>query len=132
MNSQSFRSSVLLVALALGAAVLPSSLTAQQDSTVVIVAPTPAVAVALPLVSVTPSLADGPRISPSGITKPKAADTRELSLRQESMGNGRNVAMMLVGVAGIVVGSIVGGDGGNIIAISGGVIGLIGLFRYVQ
>jgi hypothetical protein len=40
--------------------------------------------------------------------------------------------MMGVGVAGVVIGSMVGGNGGAMIAIGGGVIGLIGLFRYLR
>ncbi len=134
MNAQSLHSAALLAAFVLGAAVLPSSLTAQQDSAVavVLVAPTPAVAVAAPVVGVTPALAGGPRIVSAGISKPMAADARALPLPQESMGNGTNVAMMFVGGAGIVVGALVGGDGGYLIAISGAVIGLVGLFRYLR
>jgi hypothetical protein len=49
-----------------------------------------------------------------------------------NVGAGSNVAMMAVGAAGIVVGSMIGGPGGTMIAIGGGVIGLIGLFRYVR
>jgi hypothetical protein len=40
--------------------------------------------------------------------------------------------MMGVGLAGIVVGSIIGGDSGTVIAVSGGVIGLFGLYRYLR
>jgi hypothetical protein len=40
--------------------------------------------------------------------------------------------MMGVGVAAIVVGSLIGGDSGTIIAIGGGVIGLFGLYRYLR
>jgi hypothetical protein len=39
---------------------------------------------------------------------------------------------MVVGGAGLVVGSIVGGDAGTIIMVSGGVIGLVGLFRWLR
>lgn len=51
---------------------------------------------------------------------------------QDDINVGRNVALMVVGGAGIVVGSIVGGDGGTLIMVSSGVIGLVGLFRYLQ
>jgi hypothetical protein len=40
--------------------------------------------------------------------------------------------MMGVGVAGIIAGSMIEGDGGTMISIAGGVIGLIGLFRYLR
>lgn len=106
------RSIVLLAALALGATLPPSTLTAQQLQTV----------------------SSGPRISQVGISNVVAASTpsAEAPAFEDSMGNGKNVAMMWVGGAAIVVGSLVGGDGGQIIAISGAVIGLIGLFHYLQ
>lgn len=43
-----------------------------------------------------------------------------------------NVALMIVGGAGLIVGSIVEGDAGTVIMIGGGVVGLIGLYRYLQ
>jgi hypothetical protein len=45
---------------------------------------------------------------------------------------GRNVAMMIVGGAALIVGAVVGGTPGTIIMVGGGVIGLVGLFRYLQ
>jgi hypothetical protein len=39
---------------------------------------------------------------------------------------------MGVGVAGVVIGLLVGGDGGAAIAIGGGALGLFGLFRYLR
>lgn len=44
----------------------------------------------------------------------------------------RDFAWMVLGGATVIVGSIVGGDGGTIIMITGGVIGLVGLWRYLQ
>ncbi|MHB1297487.1 MAG: hypothetical protein ACYC0B_03065 [Gemmatimonadaceae bacterium] len=112
MTTNILRSFVLLATLALGAALLPSTLTAQQLQ----------------------SVASGPRASQVGISNVVAASTpsAEAGAFEDSMGNGKNVAMMWVGGAAIVVGSLVGGDGGQIIAISGAVIGLIGLFHYLQ
>ena len=43
-----------------------------------------------------------------------------------------NVAMMIVGGAALVVGSLIDGDTGTIVMVSGGVVGLIGLFRYLR
>jgi hypothetical protein len=43
-----------------------------------------------------------------------------------------NVAMMIVGGAALVVGSVIHGDTGTIIMVGGGVIGLIGLYRYLR
>ncbi len=47
-------------------------------------------------------------------------------------GQSTNVAMMIVGGAMMVVGSVVDGDTGTIIMVSGGAIGLIGLYRYLR
>jgi hypothetical protein len=39
---------------------------------------------------------------------------------------------MIVGGAAILVGAVVGGDGGQIIMIGGAVIGLVGLYKFLQ
>ena len=45
---------------------------------------------------------------------------------------GSNVALMIVGGAGLIVGAIIGGTAGTIVMIGGGVVGLVGLYRYLQ
>jgi hypothetical protein len=50
--------------------------------------------------------------------------------RREHVGS--NVALMIVGGAVLIVGAIVGNTSGTIIMIGGGVIGIIGLYRYLQ
>ncbi|MCG6954943.1 MAG: hypothetical protein LJF04_03050 [Gemmatimonadetes bacterium] len=47
-------------------------------------------------------------------------------------GQSENVALMIVGGAALVVGSVIHGDTGTIVMVSGGVIGLIGLYRYLR
>lgn len=44
----------------------------------------------------------------------------------------RNSAMMIVGGAAIIVGAILGGNAGSAIAVGGGVVGLVGLWRYLR
>jgi hypothetical protein len=44
----------------------------------------------------------------------------------------RSQALMVVGVAALIVGAVVGGDEGTIVMIVGGVMGLVGLWNYVQ
>jgi len=44
----------------------------------------------------------------------------------------QNVAMIVVGGAGLLVGAVVGGDAGTIIMIGGGGLGLLGLYRYLS
>jgi len=50
--------------------------------------------------------------------------------RREHVGS--NVALMIVGGAVLVVGAVVGGTAGTLIMIGGGVVGIIGLYRYLQ
>lgn len=45
---------------------------------------------------------------------------------------GQARAMMVVGVAALVAGAIIGGDPGTIVMVGGAVIGLIGLYEYLQ
>lgn len=119
-TSTLLRAFAALTALAVGAALLPSSVQAQQLQAQQVE---------------TQEMASGPRVATAGISnvvQAAPAVAGEAPYIQDSMGNGSNVAMMLVGGAAIVVGSIVGGDSGQIIMISGAVIGLIGLFRYLR
>lgn len=44
----------------------------------------------------------------------------------------RSVALMIVGGAGVVVGSVVGGDSGRILVVGGAVVGLVGLWNYLK
>jgi hypothetical protein len=62
---------------------------------------------------------------------PAAASTSAPAF-QDSINKGPNIAMMVVGGAALVVGLAIGGDSGNIIAVGGGVIGLLGLYRYMR
>jgi hypothetical protein len=44
----------------------------------------------------------------------------------------RNTALMVVGGAALLVGAVVGGNSGTIIMVGGGVVGLYGLWNYLQ
>jgi hypothetical protein len=50
--------------------------------------------------------------------------------RREKVGT--NVALMIVGGVILIVGAVVGGTAGDLIMIGGGVVGVIGLYRYLQ
>lgn len=47
-------------------------------------------------------------------------------------GYGQPMALMVVGGAAVLVGLIIGGDAGKVIAVGGAVAGLIGLYQYMQ
>ena len=70
------------------------------------------------------ALSVGVRASMSATTAPAPA--------RGGQGLGQPEALMIVGGAALLVGAVVGGDAGNIFMIGGAVVGLIGLYRYLQ
>ena len=134
MSSHHLRFFAIAGALILGAAVMPSSLLAQVSASadsarIETLADTAALSD-----NRTAAAANGPRIAPSGITRspmtiPVIGQTQN---RDNNIGMGSNLALMGVGAAGVVIGLLVGGDGGAAIAIGGGVLGLVGLYRYLR
>jgi len=67
-------------------------------------------------------------VTPAPVTAPAASMAPLPAQGSQSA----NVALMIVGGAALVVGSVIHGDTGTIIMAGGGVIGLIGLFRYLR
>jgi hypothetical protein len=136
----SFYSRSLIVAAILlaSSAVAPSILHAQQG---VATNRSDSAAVALPsvttmgIVSSTPTaLNAGMRSAPAGINVAPVHTPFVVGqpAGDAHLGAGSNIALMGVGAAAIVVGLMIGGNGGSAIAIGGGVIGLLGLYRYLQ
>lgn len=137
MPARPFRSSLLFAALVVGAAVCPSPLHAQQGmpaergitadqvSPVVTAAATSTADVAM---------AAGPRAASAGVTKPVSSQP-SLGMQPKDephVGMGANLALVGAGVAAVVVGLLVGGNAGTLIAVSGGVLSFIGLYRYLR
>lgn len=60
------------------------------------------------------------------------SSTSKTMAAPQHAGLGQPVAMMVVGLAGLVAGAVIGGDPGTIIMIGGAVVGLIGLWEYLQ
>ena len=121
MCSNASRSTAVVILLLLAAWVLPSSLQAQAS---------PEVARDSVAAPATPT---GPRVLPDGVPRSMQPSPFYLSTPQERLpAVGSNVVMMGAGAAGVVVGSIIGGDGGMMIAVGGGVAGLIGLYRFLR
>jgi hypothetical protein len=119
---------------ALVAAMLAPGMAMAQDATT-LVAATANVAPALVApagVAPAPEAAPlfGPRLTQSRLAISAVAPAPALMMQAPA--RRRDVAWMVVGGAALVVGSIVGGDGGTIIMITGGVVGLMGLWRYLQ
>lgn len=73
---------------------------------------------------------NGPVVVQAGIVRSDVAP--ELALHRQAPAARRDVAWMVIGGATLVVGSLVGGDAGTILMVTGGVVGLMGLWRYLQ
>lgn len=145
MHSLRLRTLALFAAMLVGAAIAPRSLYAQQrvaaDITDASLKTTPS-AVVLPSVTTVAVAAPapaqpaaGPRNAQSALASPSKSAPFVVGESQNSddnVGAGSNLALMGVGAAGVVVGLLVGGDGGTIIALTSGVIGLVGLYRYLR
>lgn len=126
MFTNPLRSTALLAIVLAGAATLPSSARAQQAA---VVDSDNAVSAAATATNATPV---GPRVGPVDFVRWAPPSLFDDVLPQDRVRTGPNVAMMAVGGAALVVGLIIGGDGGLVIAATGGVIGLIGLYRYLR
>lgn len=121
----------LAIALSL-VVIMPFALTAQEPSAQT---PAPASAAASASPVAAPEPAAGPRIETAAVAmQPSvASDSSEASQRRStSKGMGQAQAMMIVGGAAVVVGIIIGDDVGTLIAVSGAVIGLYGLYQYLK
>ena len=76
---------------------------------------------------------EGARAVPSGIVRAANLAAAPATLPQLHQGaDRRNVAWMAVGLAGLTIGLLTGGDAGAVVSITGGVVAMIGLFRYMN
>ena len=76
----------------------------------------------------------GPTVAANtaGVRAPTETRTVNARAADTHMGAGQNVALMVVGGAAIIVGAIIGGTPGILIAVAGAAIGLYGLFNFIQ
>lgn len=75
----------------------------------------------------------GAAIAPVGVTSKMQLEPVMVPASQavgENVGTTR--AMMGAGIAAVIIGLIVGGDVGTLVAVGGAVFALIGLYRYMQ
>jgi len=88
------------------------------------------------VISATMATTPAPDFGPLSVSEKSAAETAAPTFVAPPLPgierSGQDVAMMVVGGAALVVGSIVGGDAGTLMMVGGGVIGLVGLYRYVR
>ena len=139
MNRSCFRASMWRVALLCGVTVLPTTTYAQASTASDIVA-VDTVARTTTLDSTTTEPAQvvanatrsGPRVAPAALVASHANNPFDVPPRDPGANVGPNLALMGVGAAAVVVGLLIGGDGGHAVAVGGAVIGLIGLYRYMR
>lgn len=76
----------------------------------------------------------GPSVAASvvGIKRVEAAKAPAAPAADTRLGAGKNVALMVVGGAALIIGAIIGGTAGVLIAVTGAAIGLYGLYNFVQ
>jgi hypothetical protein len=137
MLSHALPSTALLAALLIGACLLPVSLRAQRSAAADSVNTAHLLAAAtLGPVALADAPAAGPRVAAVGITRRMHVDALgPVQSRQNPRGNvgvGSNLALMGTGAAAVVIGLLVGGNGGAAIAVGGGALGLVGFYRYLR
>jgi hypothetical protein len=87
-----------------------------------------------PAASHSSSSAAGPTVSSNtvGIRRTAEAAKTPAAPAEARLGAGRNVALMVVGGAALIIGAVIGGAAGVLIAVTGAAIGLYGLYNFVQ
>jgi hypothetical protein len=117
--------STLTLALLLGAATFatPRSAAAQDASL------TPATAA--PAVATQSAPVAGPTMEAASVAVRHAAPATTATPPRRA-GYGQPVALMVVGGAAVLAGLIIGGGAGTAIAVGGAVVGLVGLYQYLQ
>ncbi|MEO8192791.1 MAG: hypothetical protein ABI681_02995 [Gemmatimonadales bacterium] len=87
-----------------------------------------------PAASHSRSSAAGPTVSSStvGIKRTAPASSTTAPAAEARLGAGRNVALMVVGGAALIIGAVIGGTAGVLLAIGGAIVGLYGLYNFVQ
>lgn len=131
------RSSLLVALLVVTAAPLlaqaPSTAPARPDAALPTVSADPA----QPADTLIAVSAAAPRVPASLAAVPVAVTRRPAAAAegqafQSQAGLGQPRAMMIVGAGALLAGAIIDGDAGTIIMVGGAIIGLYGLYKYLQ
>lgn len=123
----------LLLATALAVAAPLAAQQAMSDSSGTGMAPVAITAPALAnATAATP--AAGPVMQPASVSfrVQSASASQPMMAMPENGESSQNVALMVVGGAGLIVGAVIGGRSGTIVMLGSGILGLVGLFRYLQ
>jgi hypothetical protein len=108
--------------------VIPSLAAESPTTTSRALAPrTPPADVAAPTPSAGPTM-DAAR---AGVTQQTSSELKTAA-QARRRGMGQPVALMVVGGAALLTGLIIGGDAGTVIAVGGALVGLYGLYEYLQ
>lgn len=136
-RSRSSLRGLAVAVLALGVSALPAraqaSLASRAPAVDVSSAAVPApVAVDRPATA-TPRAA-GPTMDAASVAVRQTVSTeaRSANLQARRAGMGQPIALMVVGGAALLTGLIIAGDAGTLIAVGGALIGLYGLYEYLQ
>jgi hypothetical protein len=76
----------------------------------------------------------GPRARPIGVVTNVARESSDRPALQDrgTVSVGANAALIGVGAAAVGVGLLIGGDSGTVIAVGGGLLGLLGFYRFLK
>ena len=132
-----FRIALTTAATALALTVSARTALAQQViSSPAVATPTASQALAsrTPPADVAAPRAAGPTLDAarSGVTQESSNELTLSTAAQRRAGLGQPVALMVVGGAALLTGLIIGGDAGTVIAVGGALVGLYGLYEYLQ
>lgn len=95
-------------------------------------APTPTSSATTPSTSYSAKSA-GPTVDAATVGVKHAASASKAPAAYDAhVGAGRNVALMVVGGAALIIGAVIGGAAGILIAVAGAAVGLYGLYYFIQ
>ena len=75
----------------------------------------------------------GPTVEATKVgVRQSTASSKVAAPYEARLGAGRNVALMVVGGAALIIGAVIGGAAGVLVAVAGAAVGLYGLYYFVQ
>ena len=75
----------------------------------------------------------GPTVEATKVgVKQASSASRAPAAYDAHVGAGRNIALMVVGGAALVIGAVIGGAAGLLIGVAGAAVGLYGLYYFIQ